>query len=40
NPPTGCRFHPRCPIAQSVCSVDEPALEEKAQDHWVACHFA
>ena len=40
NPPSGCRFHPRCPIAQSNCSVDEPALLEKAPDHWVACHYA
>jgi oligopeptide transport system ATP-binding protein len=40
NPPSGCRFHPRCPIAQANCSVDEPALLEKAPDHWVACHYA
>ncbi len=40
NPPTGCRFHPRCPIAQPNCSFDEPALEEKYQNHWVACHYA
>jgi oligopeptide/dipeptide ABC transporter ATP-binding protein len=40
NPPSGCRFHPRCPIARPNCSVDEPVLEEKLPDHWVACHYA
>jgi peptide/nickel transport system ATP-binding protein/oligopeptide transport system ATP-binding protein len=40
NPPQGCRFHPRCPIAESLCSVEEPALRELKPDHFVACHFA
>jgi oligopeptide/dipeptide ABC transporter ATP-binding protein len=40
NPPSGCRFHPRCPIARENCKVDEPVLEEKSSGHWVACHYA
>jgi peptide/nickel transport system ATP-binding protein len=40
NPPSGCRFHPRCPIASDNCSVDEPELREMRPDHRVACHYA
>jgi peptide/nickel transport system ATP-binding protein/oligopeptide transport system ATP-binding protein len=40
NPPTGCRFHPRCPIAEPICSVEEPALRELNPGHWSACHFS
>ena len=38
-PPSGCRFHPRCPIAVEMCKSVEPAFEQKAADHWVACHL-
>ncbi|MCL4831241.1 MAG: dipeptide ABC transporter ATP-binding protein [Caldilineaceae bacterium] len=39
NPPSGCRFHTRCPIATDICSVEEPIFEEKSPEHWVACHL-
>ncbi len=37
NPPSGCRFHPRCPVAMDICSEEEPVFKEAAQEHWVAC---
>jgi len=40
NPPTGCRFHPRCPIVQDICSAEIPELRELRSGHSVACHFA
>jgi peptide/nickel transport system ATP-binding protein len=41
NPPSGCRFHPRCPIARLAhCSAEEPILRELRPDHLVACHYA
>ena len=39
NPPTGCRFHPRCYKAQELCSVEEPELREHGPGHIAACHF-
>ncbi len=38
-PPTGCRFHPRCPYAMEVCTVQKPLLTEVRTDHNVACHL-
>ena len=40
NPPKGCRFHPRCPVAIEKCSQDEPPFLEVNPDHWVACWLA
>ncbi|MDY7041312.1 MAG: ABC transporter ATP-binding protein [Chloroflexota bacterium] len=40
NPPSGCRFHPRCPIARQDCSQNEPLLRLLAPGHSVACHYA
>ena len=40
NPPSGCVFHPRCPIAIDRCSAEIPALRELKPGHWVACHLA
>jgi peptide/nickel transport system ATP-binding protein/oligopeptide transport system ATP-binding protein len=37
NPPRGCRFHPRCPVAIEKCSHEEPVFREAAPEHWVAC---
>jgi len=40
NPPTACRFHPRCPrFHEGVCDVDEPLLRPFGQGHFAACHY-
>mgnify|MGYP001091745943 CR=1 FL=1 len=39
NPPSGCRFHNRCFMAQEICSKEEPELKEVSKNHFVACHF-
>ncbi len=40
NPPKGCRFHPRCPVAIEKCSQEEPVFKEVNPDHFVACWLA
>jgi peptide/nickel transport system ATP-binding protein/oligopeptide transport system ATP-binding protein len=40
NPPSGCRFHPRCPIAEEICSRQEPEFREILPNHWAACWMA
>jgi len=40
NPPPGCPFNTRCPVAQERCSAEVPEWRELGTDHWVACHFA
>jgi peptide/nickel transport system ATP-binding protein len=37
--PSGCRFHPRCPIATTACASIQPALERAGDNHWVRCPF-
>ncbi len=39
NPPSGCRFHPRCPIAVDKCHIDVPEWRQVSPGHWVACHL-
>jgi oligopeptide/dipeptide ABC transporter ATP-binding protein len=40
NPPSACRFHPRCPrFQEGVCDVEEPLLRPFSDDHEAACHF-
>ena len=40
NPPSGCRFHTRCPMAQPNCQTDVPELREVVPAHFAACHYA
>ncbi len=39
NPPSGCRFHPRCPECLDICPREEPDLKNLGEEHWVACHL-
>jgi oligopeptide transport system ATP-binding protein len=40
DPPPGCRFHTRCPIAADICSEKRPDWRDTGGEHWVACHLA
>ena len=39
NPPSGCRFHPRCAKAEPSCAKEKPQLREIKPEHWVSCHL-
>ncbi|HZW03708.1 MAG TPA: ABC transporter ATP-binding protein, partial [Anaerolineaceae bacterium] len=39
NPPSGCRFRTRCPLAADICAAEKPAFREITPGHWVACHM-
>ncbi len=40
NPPSGCKFHTRCPMASDICKQENPVFREAEPNHFVACHFA
>jgi len=39
DPPSGCKFNPRCPFAEAICTSTNPPLQEISPEHFVACHF-
>lgn len=39
HPPSGCRFHPRCPLAKEICKIKSPSLKKIKNGHFVACHL-
>jgi len=39
NPPSGCKFHPRCRFAQEICKKENPEWREIGPEHWVSCHL-
>ena len=39
NPPSGCHFHPRCPMAMPHCATQSPEFKQVEPGHWVACHL-
>jgi len=39
NLPSGCRFHPRCPVGREKCQAEEPSFRQAGPHHWVACHY-
>ncbi|WP_342427610.1 dipeptide ABC transporter ATP-binding protein [Paenibacillus sp. FSL L8-0158] len=40
NPPSGCKFHTRCPMAEARCKTETPVYRDAGDQHFVACHFA
>ncbi|MDP7167235.1 MAG: oligopeptide ABC transporter ATP-binding protein, partial [Nitrospinota bacterium] len=40
NPPSGCRFHTRCPYKEDICAAEVPPLQVISDGHMTACHFA
>lgn len=39
SPPSGCRFHTRCPVCEKICKEEEPEMKKAGKEHFVACHF-
>jgi oligopeptide/dipeptide ABC transporter ATP-binding protein len=40
DPPSGCKFHPRCQYAKDICKTEVPLWQEREPGHWTACHLA